>query len=89
MKILPRWRVTWVKDTGEIYAHNELEGEDEYLEVIGLAATEDEADRAMEGWEQECGKSGSLHWLARKLILTLPENSPTGGQTPDAKVIRF
>lgn len=43
----PRYSVSWIEKTGEIYVWNSREDE---FQVIGHAKTEKEADRLLEGW---------------------------------------
>jgi hypothetical protein len=88
MQIFPRWRVSWVEATGEFYAYNELNNDDGRLVVIGIAATREDAERVMEGWDEECGKSGSLNWIAHQLLHTLPEKPPTS-EKPEPEIILF
>lgn len=43
----PRWRVSWIDDTGELYARER--GTDRYI-ILGVYETEEEAERRMDGW---------------------------------------
>lgn len=58
----PRYRVSWVERSGELYAL-ELDG-DERLEVLGVTYAPDEA---LQGWEYECEKPGSLEWVRERI----------------------
>ncbi|MFQ5858409.1 MAG: hypothetical protein ACE5LU_22640 [Anaerolineae bacterium] len=43
----PRWRVSWIDDTGELYAR-EL-GTDRFI-ILGIYETEEKVERRMDGW---------------------------------------
>lgn len=35
--------------------------------VLGVITTRDDLEKAIEGWEQEVGQAGSVHWLRDRL----------------------
>lgn len=43
----PRWRVSWIDDTGELYAREA--GTDRYV-ILGTYETEEEVEHRMDGW---------------------------------------
>lgn len=53
----PRWRVTWVESTGELYA-KELVPTNARFVVLGVYPTKAEIDARMAGWG---GKTASLN----------------------------
>jgi hypothetical protein len=67
----PRYRVTWVKDTGEVYCYR-LAGWasdpwDGAIEILGGVAEEPELERRLAGWEDKCGEDNGLEWIQRRL----------------------
>jgi len=53
-------RVSYVRDTGDIYLVGLW---DRGVELLGNASTEEEAERQLEGWVDACGGLGSLEWI--------------------------
>ena len=49
-KKFPFWRVSWIRNTGELYAVN-LATYDEYI-ILGHYETEEEVERRMKGWAE-------------------------------------
>ena len=45
----PHWRVSWIEDTGELYAVELIHQPDRYI-VIAHFKTEEEVEAAMRGW---------------------------------------
>lgn len=66
----PRWRVSYIKKTGEIYAVQMNEGQ---VELLGVVPPDDAPiyyqtlDRILEGWADIIHELGSLDWLRAKL----------------------
>lgn len=81
------YRVSAVKDTGEIYIIRLSQGlHDEHPGVIYLAGRftpgdYTDAESTLDGWADVCGSSDSLNWALERLVPTL-ERSPV--PTPDA-----
>lgn len=64
------YRVSAVKDTGEIYIvrlsqglRDEPAGEVELLAVGLTVGSYDDAERLLSGWAEACGTAGSLDWI--------------------------
>lgn len=59
----PQWRVSWIKDTGELYA-KELGGQERFA-VLGHVSTRAEVEQAMTGWAEYGGHSVS--WIMARI----------------------
>lgn len=59
----PRWRVNWLKSTGEIYATNPPFGQ---IIVLGHCLTSDELEHKLRGW-QKAEHIAGLEWIALRL----------------------
>ena len=46
----PTWRVSWIEETGELYAR-ELDGGDRYI-LLGVFPKREEVETFMEGWAE-------------------------------------
>lgn len=57
----PHWRVSWIADTGELYA-KELDGKGRYA-VLGVWPTRDAIETYMQGWADALPTS--LDWIMR------------------------
>jgi hypothetical protein len=53
------WRVSWVRDTGDVYAVAARTGS---VELLGTIPSEDELERRFAGWADVCGEPRSLQW---------------------------
>lgn len=60
----PTYRVSWIVDTGEVYALDQTE---QRVEILGKVATEAEVERKLDGWAGICGLMQSLQWVRDKL----------------------
>lgn len=62
----PTFRVTYVYATGEVIAVCQPSGA---VEVLGTLEPDDPhaADRALEGWPEQCGELGSLAWARARV----------------------
>jgi hypothetical protein len=58
------WRLSWIKNTGEMYAVN-LWSKD--YAVLAVLRGREAAEGAMAGWAQLCGSDGSLDAIAARL----------------------
>lgn len=58
------YRVSWVQDTGHLYAIGMVSGE---VTVIGVVRDEAELERRLEGWADACGPAGSIHWVLNRM----------------------
>ncbi|HWF25995.1 MAG TPA: hypothetical protein VG275_11135 [Solirubrobacteraceae bacterium] len=60
------WRVSWVRDTGEVYAVTAGRPE-EVLAVLADSAgrphPREHVDWLLDGWGERCGDPGSLDWV--------------------------
>lgn len=72
-KAFPRYRVSYVQLTGEVYA---LEGQTQEVVVLGVVPPDTKEigpkyyatlDKLLDGWEYQCGKPGSLQWVRDRL----------------------
>lgn len=70
------YRVSAVKDTGEIYVvrlcqglRDEPPGEIEILAEGLTPGSYDDAERLLEGWAEICGEKDSLAWVRERLTL--------------------
>src|SRR5919106_1590906 len=61
----PTYRAAWVEATGELYLFQHALTGPGSGSVHLLAATmnADEIESKLEGWQDECGRPGSLEWL--------------------------
>lgn len=55
----PRYRVSWVQGTGELYALNHTTGA---VTILAVLPTREEADCVLAGWGEHCGPGG-MEWL--------------------------
>lgn len=75
----PRWRVSYVHETGEVYAVCLVPGSQQQVVVMGVVPPDEgegvyyrTLDRILDGWEFECGKPRSLDWVMGRLSAVLP-----------------
>ena len=67
----PRWRVSYVQKTAEVYAVQLTSGQ---VNVLGIVPPDDDRicyrtlDRILEGWADRIQEPGSLDWVRRRLI---------------------
>ena len=67
----PRYRVSYVQKTGEVYAVQL--GNEAKVEVLGIVPPDDDRiyyrtlDRILEGWADHIHEPGSLNWVRGKL----------------------
>ena len=60
-----RYRVSWIPDTGEVYA---LDAHTDEVEVLGAVTNRDDIERLMDGWWDECRKANALQWVRERLM---------------------
>ena len=66
----PRWRVSYIQKTGEVYAVQLTGGR---VEVLGVVPPDDAKvyyqtlDHILEGWEDAIHEPGSLDWVRSRL----------------------
>jgi len=66
----PRWRVSYVHKTGEVYAVQLTGG---HVKLLGIVPPDDDRiyyrtlDRILEGWADVIHELGSLNWVHEKL----------------------
>lgn len=67
----PRYRVSFVVDTGEVYAFRQAHTDDR-PDVIVLGVTEpgnkDRIETILEGWVDWCGRDGGLQWVHAQMV---------------------
>jgi hypothetical protein len=63
------WRLAYVCDTGEVYLArvDPYPGPTTELRLLGVFATEAEVERRLTGWQEQCGRAGSLDWLLSRV----------------------
>ena len=67
----PHWRVSYIHNTGEVYAVQLSAGGE--VKLLGVVPPDDDAiyyctlDRILEGWADAIHEPGSLEWVERKL----------------------
>lgn len=58
-------RVSWVVDTGDLYA---TEGYHGLVELLGtIMGDRDNIERVLKGWEDKCGGADSLAWVRERV----------------------
>jgi hypothetical protein len=74
----PSFRAAWVRDTGELYLFQHALGGRGGGSVHLLRPTMDEAelDRRLGGWQEVCGRDGSLEWLLARVQGLPPDAEP-------------
>jgi hypothetical protein len=74
----PTFRAAWVRDTDELYLFQHALGGPGGGSVHLLARTMDEheLDQRLAGWEQVCGREGSLEWLLARVQDLPPDGAP-------------
>ena len=65
----PSFRAAWVRDTGELYLFQHALGGPRRRQRPPARADLDEAelDRRLAGWDDVCGREGSLEWLLARM----------------------
>ncbi len=61
----PTWRVSWIEDTGELYAKEQLPDSGRFI-IIGTFRTREAVERFMQGWADK--KPFLLHTPAGVLV---------------------
>lgn len=71
----PRFRVSFVFDTGELYAVRQAAVDERpNVIVLGVMLTPegvgdlDRAEDALDGWAEQCGKPHSLQWAHERMV---------------------
>lgn len=62
----PRYRVSWVIQTGEIYVIPTA-GRDRPVYVLGVVHELDELERRLAGWPDRCGENDGIEWVKSRL----------------------
>lgn len=61
----PTYRVSFVVDTGELYATDQHE---QIIILLGkIEGGEQAAEKQLKGWAEECGKINSLEWIKERV----------------------
>lgn len=61
-------RISWIEDTGEVYAALLNRGRPAYR-VIGCIPTREAVEQALEGWDEMCGGEASLAWAEDRVFV--------------------
>ena len=74
------FRAAWVRDTGELYLFQHALGGPGGGSVHLLARTMDEHElgQRLAGWEEVCGREGSLEWLLSRMQDRPRDPEPAG-----------
>ena len=70
-KAYPKWRVSYIKATGEVYAVQLFNPEK--VELLGIIPPDDgdiyykTLDGVLAGWADVCGQPGSLDWIRQRV----------------------
>ena len=61
------WRLTWLRETGELYLclTGGYPGPSSHVRVLTVVPTETELDRLLEGWREHRTDENGLAWLKR------------------------
>jgi hypothetical protein len=75
----PTYRAAWVRDTSELYLFQHALGGrgGGSVHLLALPLTERELDRRLAGWEDVCGREGSLEWLLERMTDEPRDPQPT------------
>jgi hypothetical protein len=62
------WRVSWIRDTGELYVcrADGYDGSCSDVQVLALVPTEDLVDTLLAGWQDQRTDPDGLSWLAAR-----------------------
>jgi len=73
-KTFPRYRVSYIHATGEVYAVNHNTAD---VQVLGVVKPDDEdgeyngfyvtLDKILDGWPEKCGQPNGLQWVKERL----------------------
>lgn len=59
-------RVSWVHDTGDVYAIRQRSG---VVRLLGTIPTAEQTERALDGWADVCGTTASMEWVRTRMLL--------------------
>lgn len=59
----PTYRVSWIENTGEIYAIDP----DDKIEILGIIPNEKRTEEVLIGWANMCGLMNSLQWVRNRI----------------------
>jgi hypothetical protein len=83
----PTYRAAWVRDTGELYLFQHALGArgGGSVHLLAQRMSEAELERRLAGWQDVCGREGSLEWLLDRLrdggAAPAPEPEPAARST--------
>ena len=65
----PTYRAAWIRDTCELYLFQHALGGlgGGSVHLLAPTLTEPELERRLAGWEDVCGRKGSLEWLLARV----------------------
>lgn len=67
----PRWRVSFVRDTGELYAWRQAHVDDRPdVVVLGVIQPNDidRIESILDGWAEQCGRNGGIQWVHSRMV---------------------
>lgn len=64
MQEIGPWRVSWVEDTGDVYA---IHATGRCIALLGTIPDEETIERVLRGWADVCGGDLSLHWVSAQV----------------------
>jgi hypothetical protein len=75
----PTYRAAWVRDTGELYLFQHALGGrgGGSVHLLAPPLSERELERRLVGWEDVCGREGSLEWLLERMAGEPRDPQPT------------
>jgi hypothetical protein len=75
----PTYRAAWVRDTGELYLFQHALGGrgGGSVHLLAPPLSEPELERRLAGWEDVCGREGSLEWLLARMAGEPSDPQPT------------
>ena len=75
---VPTYRLAWVPATGELYAMelSEADEDKDPVEVLGVLWSRAQVEACLAGWSERCGGQRSLLWSVRPSVVTTPRSCP-------------
>jgi len=66
--IWPTYRVTWIENTGEVYAIPLTnDNQKEKVEILAVVESEEKIEEYLKGWADKCTGMNSLDWVRNVL----------------------
>jgi hypothetical protein len=68
----PKWRVSYVTLTGEMYAVRQTSSSDNLVVLVGFASTREDAEQRMKGWAEPDVAGHDLRWVFQRFGRQMP-----------------